>query len=230
MLAFEHAYIFYIPYVNIVPMRDIVIIGHKAKTNGDFSLNDLPGSAGRMDILCRCVSSALFLSFGMRRDVNVHLLLLGDPDPGKIIRFEGLHLRYLNPDERSSGSLINKALQKDATEQDIRSTPGVWIRRGDLKSLLSEFEGRNLLYLREDGKDIREFALEIRDPVFILGDHTGVTEEEEEQLLEAGAKIISVGPISLHSNHCITLIHNELDRAESERGELPGEADCRVEE
>ena len=230
MLAFEHAYIFYIPYVNIVPMRDIVIIGHKAKTNGDFSLNDLPGSAGRMDILCRCVSSALFLSFGMRRDVNVHLLLLGDPDPGKIIRFEGLHLRYLNPDERSSGSLIQKALQKDATEQDIRSTPGVWIRRGDLKSLLSEFEGRTLLYLREDGEDIRELASEIRDPVFILGDHTGVTEEEEEQLLEAGAKIISVGPISLHSNHCITLIHNELDRAESERGESPGEADCRVEE
>lgn len=135
------AYIFYISYVNIVPMRDIVIIGHKAKTDGDFSLNDLPGSAGRMDILCRCVSSALFLSFGMRRDVNVHLLLLGEPDPGKIIRFEGLHLRYLNPDERSSGSLIQKALKKDATEQDIRSTPGIWIRRGDLSFLLSKFEG-----------------------------------------------------------------------------------------
>ncbi len=69
-----------------------------------------------------------------------------------------------------------------------------------------------MLYLREDGKDIREIAREIRDPVFILGDHTGVTEEEENQLLEAGARIISVGPISLHSNHCITLIHNELDR------------------
>ncbi|MDI9395992.1 MAG: tRNA (pseudouridine(54)-N(1))-methyltransferase TrmY [Euryarchaeota archaeon] len=203
-------------------MRDIVIIGHKAKTSSDFSLNDLPGSAGRMDILCRCVSSALFLSFGMRRDVNVHLLLLGDPEPGKIIRFEGLHLRYLNPDERSSGSLINKALQKNASEQDIRSTPGVWIRTGDLKSLLSSFEGRALLYLREDGKDIREIACDIQDPVFVLGDHEGVTEEEEKQLLEAGAQIISVGPISLHSNQCITLIHNELDRAEAERGKIPG--------
>jgi tRNA (pseudouridine54-N1)-methyltransferase len=158
----------------------------------------------------------------MRRDVNVHLLLLGEPEPGKIIRFEGLHLRYLNPDERSSGSLIQKALQKEAGERDIRSTPGVWIRAGDLKSLLVSFEGRPLLYLREDGKDIREIAREIRDPVFILGDHTGVTEEEEKQLLEAGAQIISVGPISLHSNHCITLIHNELDRAEAERGEIPG--------
>jgi tRNA (pseudouridine54-N1)-methyltransferase len=198
-------------------MRDIVVIGHKAKTNGYFSLNDLPGSAGRMDILCRCVSSALFISFGMRRDVNVNLLLLGDPEPGKIIRFEGLNLKYLNPDERSSGSLIQKALQKNAIEKYTHSTPGVWIRRGDLKSILSEFKGRTLLYLREDGEDIREFAREIRDPIFILGDHTGVTEDEEEQILKAGAKIISVGPISLHSNHCITLVHNELDRAESER-------------
>ncbi|HIH93575.1 TPA: tRNA (pseudouridine(54)-N(1))-methyltransferase TrmY [Methanosarcina acetivorans] len=203
-------------------MRDIVIIGHKAKTSGDFSLNDLPGSAGRMDILCRCVSSALFLSFGMRRDVNVHLLLLGEPEPGKIIRFEGLHLRYLNPDERSSGSLIQKALQKTVTEKDIRSTPGVWVRNGDLNTLLASFEGRTLFYLREDGEDIRGLDREIRDPVFILGDHMGVTEEEEKQLLEAGAKIISVGPISLHSNHCITLLHNELDRAEAERGEIPG--------
>ena len=203
-------------------MRDIVIIGHKAMTSGDFSLNDLPGSAGRMDILCRCVSSSLFLSFGMRRDVNVHLLLLGEPDPGKIIRFEGLHLRYLNPDERSSGSLIQKALLKNAAGQDIRSTPGVWTLTGDLNSLLASFEGRTLLYLREDGKDFREIAREIQDPVFILGDHTGVTEEEEKQLLEAGAQVISVGPISLHSNHCITLIHNELDRVEAERGEIPG--------
>ncbi|NLO31638.1 MAG: tRNA (pseudouridine(54)-N(1))-methyltransferase TrmY, partial [Methanosarcina mazei] len=147
-------------------MRDIVIIGHKAITSGDFSLNDLPGSAGRMDILCRCVSSALFLSFGMRRDVDVHLLLLGEPDPGKIIRFEGLHLRYLNPDERSSGSLIQKALLKNAAGQDIRSTPGVWTRTGDLNSLLASFEGRTLLYLREDGKDFREIAREIQDPVF----------------------------------------------------------------
>ncbi|MDD2438755.1 MAG: tRNA (pseudouridine(54)-N(1))-methyltransferase TrmY [Methanosarcinaceae archaeon] len=196
-------------------MRDIVIIGHKAKTSSDFSLNDLPGAAGRMDILCRCVSSALFLSFGMRRDVNVHLLLLGEPDPGKIIRFEGQYLRYLNPDERSSASLINKALKKEVSNLEVRSTPGVWIRRGEFKTLLDEFEGRALYYLREDGEDIRKVAEGFSDPVFILGDHTGVREEEEAQLLKAGAKIISVGPLSLHSNHCISLIHNEMDRLEA---------------
>ncbi|MDG6244014.1 MAG: tRNA (pseudouridine(54)-N(1))-methyltransferase TrmY [Methanolobus sp.] len=197
-------------------MKDFVIIGHKALTCGDFSLNDLPGSAGRMDILCRCVNSALFLSHGMRRDVNVHLILLGEPDPVKVIRFNGEKLKYLNPDERSSGSLIKKALEKDATPYETQSTPGVWVRRAGLQELLSEFSkaGRDVYYLKEDGKDIREYTELSTDAVFILGDHTGVTEEEEELISRVAKQTLNIGPLSLHSDHCMLIIHNELDRKE----------------
>jgi tRNA (pseudouridine54-N1)-methyltransferase len=45
---------------------------------------------------------------------------------------------------------------------------------------------------------------------FILGDHLGLYEEEEAQLGQA--QRIRVGPIKLHTDQCITLIHNELDR------------------
>ncbi|KXS44327.1 MAG: hypothetical protein AWU59_605 [Methanolobus sp. T82-4] len=197
-------------------MKDFVIIGHKALTTGDFSLNDLPGSAGRMDILCRCINSALFLSHGMRRDINVHLVLLGEPDPGKIVRFNGEELRYLNPDERSSGSLIKKALEKDATDFETRSTPGVRIRRGGLEKLMQEFidDNRNIYYLREDGEDIRDVNDLADDAVFVLGDHMGVTEEEEEIINKGASKTLSIGPLSLHSDHCITIILNDLDRLE----------------
>ncbi|HJH31972.1 MAG TPA: tRNA (pseudouridine(54)-N(1))-methyltransferase TrmY [Methanosarcinaceae archaeon] len=195
-------------------MREFLIIGHKALTSGNFSLNDMPGSAGRMDILCRCTSAALFLSHDMRRDVQVHLLLLGEPDPQKIVRFDGESLRYLNPDERSSGSLIKKALDREVGEQEIRSTPGVWVRRGELGMLLDEFvkKGRKIVYLREDGQDIRAVAGTFDDAVFIMGDHNGVTGEEEEIILNVGATVVNVGPLSLHSEHCVTLINNELDR------------------
>ncbi|WP_340818737.1 tRNA (pseudouridine(54)-N(1))-methyltransferase TrmY [Methanolobus sp. WCC4] len=198
-------------------MKDFVIIGHKALTTGDFSLNDLPGSAGRMDILCRCINSALFLSHGMRRDVNVHLVLLGEPDPGKIVRFNGEKLKYLNPDERSSGSLIKKALAKDAIEYESQSTPGVYVRRGGLDTLLNEFKeaGRDIYYLREDGKDIREYEGLGTDAVFVLGDHMGVTEEEEEIIDGVAKQTLNIGPISLHSDHCMIIIHNELDRKEA---------------
>ncbi|WMW24621.1 tRNA (pseudouridine(54)-N(1))-methyltransferase TrmY [Methanolobus sediminis] len=198
-------------------MKDFVIIGHKAMTSGDFSLNDLPGSAGRMDILCRCVNSALFLSHGMRRDVNVHLVLQGEPDPAKIVRFNGEKLKYLNPDERSSGSLIKKALEKDAIEYEIQSTPGVFIRRAGLEELLKEFNeaGRDIYYLREDGEDIREYSELNADAVFVLGDHMGVTEEEEEMIDKVAKCTLNIGPISLHSDHCMIIIHNELDRKEA---------------
>ncbi|TGC08352.1 tRNA (pseudouridine(54)-N(1))-methyltransferase TrmY [Methanolobus halotolerans] len=197
-------------------MKDFVIIGHKALTTGDFSLNDLPGSAGRMDILCRCINSALFLSHGMRRDINVHLVLLGEPDPGKIVRFNGEELRYLNPDERSSGSLIKKALEKDATDYETRSTPGVWIRRGGLEKLIKEFreEKRNIYYLREDGEDIGKINGLAQNAVFVLGDHMGVTDEEEDIISRDSSATLSIGPLSLHSDHCITIILNELDRLE----------------
>lgn len=196
-------------------MKDFVIIGHKALTTGDFSLNDLPGSAGRMDILCRCINSALFLSHEMRRDINVHLVLLGEPDPAKIVRFNGKELKYLNPDERSSGALIKKALQKDALEYESRSTPGVWIRKADLQQLLEEFaeKERSIYYLREDGEDIRGLASTLDDAIFILGDHMGVTEEEESIIEKFALNTLNIGPISLHSDHCITIILNEIDRA-----------------
>ncbi|WP_338098499.1 tRNA (pseudouridine(54)-N(1))-methyltransferase TrmY [Methanolapillus ohkumae] len=204
-------------------MKDFVIIGNKAVTGGKISLNDLPGSAGRMDVLCRCVTAALFISFGMRRDVNVHLLLKGPPGPEKIIRFCGATLRSLNPDERSSGSLIQKALLLDVTDVEKESTPGVFVRGGHLALLLEEFKnkGRTLVYLREDGSDIfgSEF-LSLDDPVFILGDNQGVFEEDEMLIEKTGAVRISVGPISLLSSQCITIILNQADRKESKRNEM----------
>ena len=47
-------------------MKTFIIKGNKAKTTPDFLLKDLPGSGGRMDILCRCLTSALLVSHGIR--------------------------------------------------------------------------------------------------------------------------------------------------------------------
>lgn len=111
-------------------MIRFAVIGHLAHTAGDFSLSDMPGGAGRLDILCRCVNTSLFLSHGMRRDVEVYLVLLGQPDPPKTILFSGERVRYLSPDERSAGSLIKKALALPAGDEFRESTPGVYIRKG----------------------------------------------------------------------------------------------------
>lgn len=203
-------------YAFYINMREFIVVGHKARTDGNFNLNDLPGSGGRIDILCRCINCALFLSHDLRRDVIIYLVLLGEPDMPKIVKFEGENVKYLNPDERSSGSLIKKALERSAIPRWRESTRGVWVRMGGLADLLEEvlIKDKRLFYLQEDGGDIRDrFKENVPDnTVFVLGDHTGMTPEEEIVIRDLDVKTINIGPISLHADHCIILVNNEIDR------------------
>ncbi|MDP2841498.1 MAG: tRNA (pseudouridine(54)-N(1))-methyltransferase TrmY [Candidatus Methanoperedens sp.] len=193
-------------------MKQFIIIGQKAVTT-PFSLNDLPGAAGRMDILCRCVNSALFLSHDLRRDVRVYLVLKGGAQ-SKIVRFDGAAVRYLSPDERSAASLIKKALEKQAQGFWTESTPGVSIKTGDFGYLLGELN-KKITYLREDGSDIRTIQYSASfDHLFVLGDHLGLTADEEKIIAENEHETVSLGPLSLHADHCIVLLHNEMDRSE----------------
>jgi tRNA (pseudouridine54-N1)-methyltransferase len=188
-------------------MKRFLVVGHLARTTGDFSLNDMPGSAGRMDVLCRCINSAFFLSHDLRRDVECCLVLLGEPDPPKTILFRGATLRYLNPDERSAGSLIKKALAIPCGEEFRESTPGVLVRRGGLSRLLAEW---SVAVLDEGGTDIRQAA--VLPVALLLSDHQNFSAAEEELL--AGLPRISVGPKILHADHTITVVLNEFDRRE----------------
>jgi tRNA (pseudouridine54-N1)-methyltransferase len=139
-------------------------------------------------------------------------VLKGEPPPTKIIRFDGSAVRYLSPDERSAASLIKKALEKKAQDFWTESTPGVHVRKGDFDELIKELDMK-VIYLREDGEDIR--AKNFDDPsnqLFVLGDHMGLTEDEEKIIDGCEHEIISVGLLSLHADHCIVLLHNEMDR------------------
>jgi len=126
------------------------------------------------------------------------------------VRFEGPRLKRLNPDERSTAALIRHALRA-LKEGRGEGTPGVFVSRGGLESVLEEIraQGVSCYVLDERGRDIRTTQLE--EPVaFILSDHQNFTPHEED-LLE-GLERISLGPVVLHADHCIPIVHNELDR------------------
>jgi tRNA pseudouridine-54 N-methylase/signal recognition particle GTPase len=188
-----------------------VVIGHRAVTSGDFKLDDLAGGAGRLDILLRCINSAFFLSHDIRKDVEVHLVLQGPPVSPKTLRLVGSELRYLNPDERSTGALVRNALMQKV-DTEVRSSPGIYISNRSYHDVLSVLSKEStLVYLKEDGEDIREFTFP-EDVTFVLGDDRDLSEEEEDVLLKYGPSTVSLGPLSYHADHCITLVNNELDR------------------
>lgn len=191
-------------------MRQFIVLGHDVPTDPDFSLDDIAGGAGRLDVLCRCVNSAFFLSHAIREDVRVHLVL-GDE---LTIRFEGSELRRLNPDERSTAALVRNALEKKNEaigHMPAESSPGVSVYRMDFEATLeAASRDATVVQLHEDGDPVVDVEPP-ENPLFVLSDHNDFTDEEAELLAEAADERIRIGPKVLHADHSMTVMHNYLD-------------------
>lgn len=181
-----------------------------AKTSPSINLKDLPGSAGRLDIIARCINAAFWLSYGIRKNVVFHTILHGEPNPPIYIRFEGEKLKKVSPDERSIAIFIGKALKKFDESKEIESTPGIFVSRKSFQELLEENKDKNFYLLDENGKDVGK--LKIKNPFFILGDNMDLLPEEKELLARYDAIPVSLGKISYLSSHCIAILNWLMDR------------------
>jgi tRNA (pseudouridine54-N1)-methyltransferase len=193
-------------------VRRFVLIGQTATASGDYSLDDLPSSSGRLDALVRALRAALLVSHDVRRDVEAYLVLRGGPVAPRVLRVAGARAKFLRPDERSLATLLKKALTAAPRPlgalTEVR--PGVDLLDGDLADVLPR---SGPLYLMDEaGADLRRCTLPSDDGWFFLGDHTGFEPATRELLDRRGATPLSVGPRSLHAEDVVTLVHNELDR------------------
>ncbi len=193
-------------------MRRFIVVGHRAVTTAEFPLNDLAGAAGRMDLLLNAANAALLVSHGLRRDVEVTLLLLGPPDPPRAIRILGERLERWGPDIRGNAALIRRALEH-GSRLERETSPGIFASIRSLEEVLAGVPAP-LVELREDGDDMRQASLP-PDVAFLLSDSVDLTSEEREIVSRKNPLACRVGPRSLHTDHVIAIIHNELDRRQA---------------
>ncbi|MDG5817733.1 tRNA (pseudouridine(54)-N(1))-methyltransferase TrmY [Natronococcus sp. A-GB7] len=197
-------------------MRQFVLIGHEIPTEPSFSLDDLAGGAGRLDALCRSITSAFVTSHGIREDVRVHLVA-GDEFT---ITFDGSELRRLNPDERSTAALVRKALEhreEAIGAMPAEPSPGVELyRRGFEATLETVADEGTVVQLHEDGEPVTE-AGTLENPIFVLSDHQDFTPEEAALLEDAADRRLRLGPELLHADQAITVAHHFLDTDGYER-------------
>ncbi len=196
-------------------MRSFVVIGQTAKASPDFTLDDLPGSSGRLDVLLRCVRAALLFSHGLRRDTRVYLVLRGGPLAPRTLRVDGGTAQFIRPDERSLALLVQKTLAAAPAQLGgdfVEVRPGVALASGDVDCVLADV-GRAARYvLEEQAPDLRTLALELGNAVYFVGDHLGIDEATRVKLAAAGVIAASIGPVSLHSDDVVAIVSNELDR------------------
>ena len=195
-------------------MRTFVILAHDAPLTPNFPLDDLPGAAGRLDVLCRCVTSGLLQSHGIRTDTKIIVILQDE----LILSFSGDELRNLHPDERSTAARFRDALE-DARNavgaMAVESSPGVTIRRGGVADVL-ETAPTLIAQLHPDGDPIQ--SLGVPDPsTFILSDHHPFSQEDIHRIQPFVTNRCSLGPVAIHADHAITIAHNYLDTAGYER-------------
>lgn len=192
-------------------MRRFLVIGHAAASAPGFSHKDLAGTGGRIDILARAMGAAFLVSHGMRPDVELYTLHLGPPAAPKAVRMRSRELRHLNPDERQCALLLEKALGAPTTGPVWASaTPGVHVARLALAELLDDV-GAPVVTLREGSEDVTDAKLP-EGALFVMGDHLGFTPEEDALLAQRAVASVSLGPVSIQADQCVTVLHNHLDR------------------
>ncbi len=162
-----------------------------------------------MDILLSAANAALLLAHDIRRDAEAALLLLGPPDPPRLIRIQGHHVRSFQPDLRSNAALLRKALEHGSrVEREV--SPGILTSKASFEEALDRL-GPAFVLLKEGGTDVRTASLPA-DATFVLSDNQDLTAEEEKAVRARDALIVGLGPHAIHTDQAIVLVQNELDR------------------
>jgi tRNA (pseudouridine54-N1)-methyltransferase len=171
------------------------------KTDSSFnSLHD----AGRLDIVHECIVSSLFLSHGIRRDVNFHAILNGPPNPPIHIQINGETLYDVRTDMETWQQILKKTLA-------VKTHPGITRDRTAFETLMKAKAQTHQVYvLEEDGKDVTEVTFP-ENSLFVLGDHVGLPKKAEDLALRFGEKI-SLGKTPYLAKACITIINYIMDQ------------------
>lgn len=184
------------------------ILWSRAITSPNFNLKDLPSSGKRLDIVARCIISALWLSHKLREETQIFAVLNGAPSPPKTLLFTP-EIKRVSPDERSIALWIKKALSKHAGRRDkewVSLSNGIKISGKSFQDVIKDLkeESCNFYLLHERGKNIEEIEIK-ENPVFVLGDHKGIPKNEEAFVLREGEKI-SLGKKSYLASSCISIV------------------------
>lgn len=199
-------------------MREFVYYSRNAVTAGNFIKDDLM-KAGRMDIVCNVIIQTFFISNDIRKDVKLHLVFDGAPNPPVHILLDSSRFEHGKEDNVSISKknvvgLIKKLLYKCPRERGkvIEVFNGCFIEKKSLESLLKELDVEgNVFLLDENGKDLREVGKDLKgNEIFVLGDHEGFPASKKKFLKRIDK--ICVSPKVLFASQVVVLVNNELDR------------------
>jgi tRNA (pseudouridine54-N1)-methyltransferase len=178
-------------------MRYFLIVSNTVDTSKPLSLNSLTGY-GRLDVLCRCISAAFFLSDDFRKNVKLEIFFRKN---GKNLEIDGNKVRGINPDERAIAGVLKRVFTG-------KKYPGIKFYKQSLEEFLKEHQPIML-----DVKGNQLYQELYKYSSFLIGDQLGFLAEDKD--LFAGLEKMSLGPQMYLSSQTITILNYSLDSQDS---------------
>ena len=100
-------------------------------------------------------------------------------------------------------------------QPESNSSPGVFISNTKFEEVLTHYKSTSkIVFLNETGSDLfaSDIIKEKGNLTFVLSDDKDFTAEEEGLLRKIAEFELCLSPNILHTEHCIVLMHNILDR------------------
>ena len=181
-----------------------IIVSTKGHTLPDFPLRGYASHSGRLDIIARSIV-ALFNKPKTNRKLT--FILLGPPGLPLIATINGARLGKVIRSEDDALAILLQALRDQPTEylEITRTTrPLSWLRE-----FLEKRSECTRIYLSERGVNIHEkipVLLDSKCLLVMLGAREDPPQEYVSTFLEKNGYVISIGPRSYLTSHCIVYL------------------------
>jgi tRNA (pseudouridine54-N1)-methyltransferase len=196
-------------------MRTFVLRARKGTVIADKVFAQV-GSGAHFEIIAHTLANAFYFSNGIRRDVEVYVVLDSTPDYPRTLKFSANDgLSFPGFDEHAILTVVASALEKgQQVAKDASQTvaPGIVILGFGFDTLMKKLQDNTQVYLLDKkGDDVRTLHFP-QQGVFVLSDHLPMPKNSIKTLVRKGLHKISLGNKMLFASQCVVLIHNELDR------------------
>ena len=192
-------------------MRKFLIYSNTAST--DYKIRDLKKS-GRWDILLHSIISSLFISNEFRKNVELHLFLMGKPNPEKHIKIFFENGNTIS--KKNLKKLIEMALKKSQKIKKnkvkfVEVHKGVIIENLTIENYIENNIKENFFLLDYGYKKIKEFSKnDLLNANFIIGDFNGIGRKTKKNLKKNCVKM-SLSDKIYFTSQTITIINYEID-------------------
>ena len=179
-----------------------------------YTIKDIPGSSGRLDVISRCVLSALTLNNKLEKGVQIWVFL--DEYGTYIFDSNLFNDEYFPKNEILLTDFFVEFIKKTKKREKYPETPldSIIYKKLDIFDAVKNFVEKkyNVYVLNEDGMDFKEVFEELNSKdnlLFILGDQSGDLLNDNE-LKKLNLVDISLGNRSYLASSTIRLIKMNL--------------------